>query len=230
VFSPDEFPYIIVDETHHSQAPSHLKVVGHFKPKFLLGATATPDRADGLDIRSVFGEEVFNLPLEKALARGLLTRVDYRLVTDEISFDRINHANVGDFSLEDIDHTVFVPKRDEEIVASLDRHASELSEQRVIVFASTIPRAEQLAHSIGGSVPIHSRISTKDRLVRLEMFRQGIIRAVTTVDCFNEGIDIPEANVIVFLRSTSSMRIFYQQLGRGLRLCKEKIKSSSSTS
>ncbi len=224
IFSPDEFGYIIVDESHHSQAPSHLKTVQYFKPKFLLGATATPDRADGLNIRSVFGEEVYSLPLEKALARGLLTKVDYRLVTDEISFDRIDFANIGDLSLKDIDHTVFVPKRDEEIAASLDRHAAELSEERVIAFASTIPRAEQLAWSISRSVPIHSQIPTKERLVRLEMFRQGMIRAVITVDCFNEGIDIPEANVIVFLRSTASQRIFYQQLGRGLRLCKGKDK------
>ncbi len=223
-FSPDEFGYIIVDESHHSQAPSHLKIVEYFKPKFLLGATATPNRADGLNIRSVFGEEVYNLPLEKALAQGLLTRVDYRLVTDEISFDQINKINPDELSLEDIDHNVFIPKRDEEIAASLDRHASELFEQRIVVFASSIARAEQLVQSISGSVAIHSQVPIKERLVRLEMFRLGMIRAVITVDSFNEGIDIPEANVIVFLRSTSSMRIFYQQLGRGLRLCKGKDK------
>lgn len=224
VFSPDEFAYIIVDESHHSQAPSHLKIVEYFKPKFLLGATATPDRADGLNIRSVFGEEVYNLPLEKALGQGLLTKVDYRLVTDEISLDAVNRTDVEDWSLKDIDHNVFIPKRDEEISASIDRHAAEFSEQRIVVFASTIARAEQLAQRISGAVAYHSEIPTKERLVRLEMFRQGMIRAMVTVDCFNEGIDIPEANVIVFLRSTSSMRIFYQQLGRGLRLCKGKDK------
>lgn len=224
VFSPEEFAYIIVDESHHSQAPSHLKIVEYFKPKFLLGATATPDRADGLNIRSVFGEEVYNLPLEKALGQGLLTRVDYRLVTDEISLDEVNRTDIEDWSLKDIDHNVFIPKRDEEISASIDRHAAEFSEQRIVVFASTIARAEQLAQRISGAVAYHSEVPTKERLVRLEMFRQGMIRAMITVDCFNEGIDIPEANVIVFLRSTSSMRIFYQQLGRGLRLCKGKDK------
>lgn len=224
VFSPGEFAYIIVDESHHSQAPSHLKIVEYFKPKFLLGATATPDRADGLNIRSVFGEEVYNLPLEKALGQGLLTRVDYRLVTDEISLDEIIRTDTENWSLKDIDHNVFIPKRDEEISASIDRHVAELGEQRVVVFASTIARAEQLTQRISGSVSIHSEVPIKERLVRLEMFRQGMIRAVITVDCFNEGIDIPEANVIVFLRSTSSMRIFYQQLGRGLRLCKGKDK------
>ncbi len=224
-FSPNEFAYIIVDESHHSQAPSHLKIVQHFKPKFLLGATATPDRADGLNIRSVFGEEVFKLPLEKALAReGLLTRVDYRIVTDEISFDQVNDANIKDLSLEDIDHSVFIPKRDEEIAASIDRHTAELSEPRIIIFASTIARAEQLAERISGAAAYHSEIPGKKRTVLLEMFRQGMIRALITVDCFNEGIDIPEANVLVFLRSTSSMRIFYQQLGRGLRLSEGKDK------
>lgn len=223
VFSTDEFGYVIVDESHHSQAPSHLKIVEYFKPKFLLGATATPNRADGLNIRKVFGEEVFNLPLEKALGQGLLTKVDYRLVTDEISFDRLN-ANVDNLSLKDIDHNVFIPKRDEEISASIDRHASDFSEQRIVIFASTIVRAEQLAQRIPGSVSYHSELPINERLVRLEMFRQGLLRAVVTVDCFNEGIDIPEANVIVFLRSTSSQRIFYQQLGRGLRLSQGKDK------
>lgn len=224
MFSPDEFGYIIVDESHHSQAPSHLKIVEYFRPRFLLGATATPDRADGLNIRSVFGEEIYNLPLEKALAQGLLTRVDYRLVTDEISFDKANSANTAEWSLENIDHSVFIPKRDEEIADAIDRHSSELSEQRIVVFASTIARAEQLSQSISGCVTIHSGVPIKERLVRLEMFRQGMIRVVITVDCFNEGIDIPEANVIVFLRSTASQRIFYQQLGRGLRLCQGKDK------
>lgn len=224
MFSPTEFGYIIVDESHHAQAPSHLKIVQYFKPDFLLGATATPDRADGLNIRSVFGEEVYDLPLEKALAQGLLTRVDYRLVTDEISLDKLDGVQIDDLSMKDIDHTVFIPKRDEEIAASIERHISELPEQRMVVFASTIARAEQLARSVNGSVTIHSRMPARERLVRLEMFRQGLVRAVITVDCFNEGIDIPEANVVVFLRSTTSKRIFYQQLGRGLRLCKGKDK------
>ncbi len=224
IFSPDEFGYIIVDESHHSQAPSHLKIVSHFKPNFLLGATATPNRADGLNIRSVFGEEVFNLPLEKALGQGLLTKVDYRLVTDEISFEEINKISVDDLSFKDIDHNIFIPKRDEEIAASINRHAAELSEPRIVVFASSIARAEQLSRSISGSVAIHSGVPMNERMVRLELFRQGMIRAVITVDCFNEGIDIPEANLLVFLRSTASMRIFYQQLGRGLRLCQGKDK------
>lgn len=224
VFSAEEFGYIIVDESHHSQAPSHLTIVEYFKPKFLLGVTATPNRADGQSIRRVFGEEVFNLPLEKALAQELLTEVDYRLVTDEISFDQIKGTNIDNLSLKGIDHTVFIPERDEEISAAINRQAIGLSEQRIVIFASTIARAEQLAERIPGSMPYHSQMPMKERLVRLEMFRQGLLRAVVTVDCFNEGIDIPEANVIVFLRSTASQRIFYQQLGRGLRLSQGKEK------
>jgi superfamily II DNA or RNA helicase len=224
IFSPDEFGYIVVDESHHSQAPSHLRIVEYFKPKFLLGATATPDRADKLDIRTVFGEEVFELPLEKALAQGLLTKVDYRLVTDEISLDHIDSAELDKFSLKDIDHKVFIPKRDEEIAASIDRHSAELSEPTIVVFASSITRANQLVERIPSSAAIHSKIPIKERLVTLEMFRQGMIPTVITVDCFNEGIDIPEANMVVFLRSTASERIFYQQLGRGLRLSPGKDK------
>ena len=94
LFRPDEFDYVIVDESHHTHALSYLKVVEYFKPKFLLGMTATPDRQDGLNIRSVYGEEVYYLPLEEALIRGLLTSVDYRLVSDEISLEKIKQKNI----------------------------------------------------------------------------------------------------------------------------------------
>ncbi len=224
IFAEDEFGYIFVDESHHSQAVSHLKTVQYFKPKFLLGATATPDRADRLNIRSVFGEEVYNLPLEKALAQGLLTRVDYRLVTDEISIGEISEADIEELTIKDLNKALFSSRHDKEIADSIERHSSELREQRIVVFASTIAHAEQLARNIAGSTTIHSEVPTKERIVRLELFRQGMITTAITVDCFNEGIDIPEANMLVFLRSTASQRIFYQQLGRGLRLCQGKDK------
>ncbi|MDP3661737.1 MAG: zinc-ribbon domain-containing protein [bacterium] len=221
-FRPDEFSYIIFDESHHTPASSYLEVVKYFTPKFLVGLTATPDRRDGQNIRSLYGDEVFYLPLEEALVRSLVTPVDYRLMGDEISLEELGASRVWNSTAEL--QTLFVPKRDEEVAALIAKHAVELTLPRMIIFASTILRADQLTKSIPGSVAIHSRAPIKERLVRMELFRLGLIPTVITVDCFNEGVDIPQANLIVFLRSTASPVVFFQQLGRGLRRAEGKEK------
>lgn len=223
-FKPDEFDYIVVDESHHTGAATYLSVIRYFTPKFLLGATATPDRYDGRNIRQVYGDEVFYLPLEEALVRGLLSPIDYRLLTDEIQLDGILETPVGKLSIKYLNSKIFVPKRDEEIARIVAEHAKEFAEPKIIYFANTIPHCDHLASVIPESFAIHSKVHAKERLVRLELFRQGAINAVLTVDCFNEGIDIPQANVIVFLRSTASPTIFLQQLGRGLRRVQGKDK------
>ena len=220
-FRPDEFDYIVVDESHHTPAPTYLNVVRYFTPRFLLGLTATPDRRDGLNIRSVYGDELFHLPLEDALVQNLLTPVDYRLVTDEISVEGAN-ADSERLTMDDLNDKVFIPKRDEEVASVISRHMKEISEPRTIVFANSITRADQIVKILPGSVTIHSKVSTKERIVRLELFRLGLVQTVVTVDCFNEGVDIPQANLIIFLRSTASSTIFLQQLGRGLRRCEGK--------
>jgi len=221
-FLPDEFDYIVVDESHHTYGDTFLDVVTYWKPKFLLGMTATPDRTDGQDIRKVFGREVFYLPLEEALAQGLLAPVDYRLMTDEIRLMNVTETSKRRLSLKMLNRTIFVPRRDEEIVRIIKKHSQELQQPKTIVFCQSIQYCEHLAKIMPGAITIHSKISLTERMVRTELFRQGLIHTLLTVDVFNEGIDIPEANVIVFLRTTTSHVVFFQQLGRGLRLCEGK--------
>lgn len=221
-FHPDEFDYVVVDESHHTYGDTFLDVVTYWKPKFLLGMTATPDRTDCQDIRKVFGQEVFYLPLEEALAQSLLTPVDYRLMTDEIRLKKTIESAERRLSLRMLNRTIFVPRRDEEIVRIIQKHSKELEQPKAIVFCQSIQYAEQLAKIMSGAMTIHSHISLKERIVRTELFRQGLINTLLTVDVFNEGIDIPEANVIVFLRTTTSHVVFFQQLGRGLRLSEGK--------
>lgn len=217
LFSPDEFDYIVVDESHHSQADTFRSTLDYFRPKFILGVTATPDRLDELDIREIFGKEVYCLPLEVAMVRGLVTPVDYRLLTDEIQLSKAIEVGDRRISIASLNRRIFIPKRDEEIAKIIMRHVSELEKPRVIVFCNSIKHCEHLAEYIPDSFAIHSNVPDRERAVKLEMFRQGIIGTILTVDAFNEGIDIPQANVVVFLRSTQSHTIFLQQLGRGLR-------------
>lgn len=225
LFKPDEFDYIVVDESHNSGAASYGKVLDYFKPKFLLGLTATPERIDGFDIRKRFGQPVYYLPLEEALARNLLTPVDYRLISSEITFEKLGVFNNREgLSIDDLNEELFVPKTDAEINSAIEKAASELADPRIMIFANTIARADELAMSVPGSVVIHSRVPKKERFTRLELFRNGLVKTAIVVDCFNEGVDVPEANLLVFLRLTISGRIFFQQLGRGLRKCEGKDK------
>lgn len=223
-FRADEFDYVVVDESHHIYGETFIDVVTYWKPQFLLGMTATPDRSDGHNIRKIFGPEVFCLPLEEALAQELLTQVDYRMITDEVQLD--GKLFVGDrkLNIDKLNRSIFIPKRDEEIVRIVQKHAQEIGQPQIILFCQSVQYCDRLAKILPGSMAIHSGISLEERIARTEMFRQGMISTLLTVDCFNEGIDLPEANLIVFLRMTTSLRVFFQQLGRGLRVSKGKDK------
>ncbi len=216
-FQKEDFSYIVVDESHHGPAPTFQATLDYFQPEFLLGVTATPDRTDLQDIRGIYGKEVFSLELEDALARGLLTPVSYRLITDELQNLKVLETPTGRLSIKQLNKNLFVPRRDEEIVNIIQRHASKIPNCRIMIFCPSVAYCDRLATHMPGSFAIHNRLSFFEQRKRLNAFRKGLVDTVLVVDKFNEGIDIPEANVIVFLRSTISRTLFYQQLGRGLR-------------
>lgn len=223
-FGPHEFAYIVVDESHHSSARTYRSTIEYFKPEFLLGVTATPDRLDEFNIRDIYGEEVYSLPLDEAMARGLVTPVDYRLLTDEIQLSQFIETGKGRVSINKLNRRLFIPRRDEEIAKIITHHVDGVPNPRIIIFCNSVHHCDHLANFVPNSFAIHSRVPSKERAVRLELFRQGLVGTVLAVDVFNEGIDIPQANVIVFLRSTDSPVVFLQQLGRGLRKNQEKEK------
>ncbi|MFA6908317.1 MAG: zinc-ribbon domain-containing protein [Patescibacteria group bacterium] len=224
LFDPNHFAYVIVDESHHSQAETYRSTINYFKPLFLLGATATPDRLDMQNIRDIFGPETYTLPLEEAMVQELVTPIDYRLLADEIVLERMLESEGKRVSLAELNRKVFIPRRDDEIAKIIAGHTSEFTDPRVMIFCTSIAHCDHLSHFIPGSFAIHSGIPKRERAIKLEMFRQGMISTVLVVDAFNEGVDIPQANVIVFLRSTTSKTIFLQQLGRGLRRSEGKDK------
>ncbi len=217
LFDQDEFLYVVVDEAHHVQADTFRPTVEYFQPDFMIGLTATPDRADEKDIREIMGDPVYHLDLFEALAAEYLTSVNYRLMTDELQNLDILDTPAGKLSISELNRTIFVPKRDEEIVRIVEDKIRSVSNPRTIIFCTTIEHAEQIARLIPHSSVLHSKLEKKKRRRRIDAFRKGRLRTVVTVSMFNEGIDIPEANVVVFLRSTDSMTVYLQQLGRGLR-------------
>ncbi len=218
MFHPEEFDIIVVDESHHSKAPTHENVVTYFMPHFILAVTATSDRMDGRDIRELYGEPVYSLPFVDALCRNLLCPVDYRVMSDEIGSLKKLQTQRGRLSINHLNRTVFVPKRDEEIVKIIQSNIDEIENPCVMIYVSSTDHAELLAEMLPGSIPIHSKIPKAERKTRLELFRQGIFKILISVDMFNESLDVPQINMVVFLRATDSLTVFYQQLMRGCRL------------
>lgn len=225
-FKRREFRYVVVDEVHHAHAATFRPTIEYFQPDWMIGLTATPERGDGLDISTLFeGKPVFELGIFKALARRHLCDVDYRIMTDEIQKLEVLDTPVGKLSIAELNRTVFVPKRDKEIARIIRQKAAEEFESpRVMVFCASIEHAERMAKLMPHAAVVHSKLKPKEKDERLDAFRSGKISTILTVDMLNEGIDVPEANVIVFLRSTASRRIFLQQLGRGLRKALGKLK------
>jgi superfamily II DNA or RNA helicase len=216
-FAADDFDYIIWDETHHIEAATFKAVREHFTPKFELGLTATPERGDGRDITTYFGEPLYNKELGDAMAEGWLSPVDYHLVFD----DTLKKAIINGFDVESITElrALFKVKvRDEKIAEEVAKRRKQigLEHTKTIVFCSSITHAGEIAKLLGGKA-YHGSLSDKKRDKILTDFKNGSLETICTVDMFNEGIDIPETRLVVFLRSTSSKTIFEQQLGRGLR-------------
>ncbi len=222
-FFPDEFDIVIVDEGHHGQAVGFRKTIGYFQPGYLIGVTATPDRMDGKDIRDLFGPEIFSLSLPDALAKGYLTRVEYRVVTDNTDrkeiqklYDEVVGKGVR-VTIRDLNRRIFVRPRDARIVEIIRENRQR--DEQTIIFCPSVEYANYLCATFfkHDGAPYHASLPREVATRNYRDFKSGVIRILLVVDKFNEGVNIPGAELIVFLRSTSSRTIWLQQLGRGLR-------------
>lgn len=225
-YSSKYYDYIIFDEAHHSKATTHEQVVKHFKPKFKLALTATPHRADGLDIEELFGEPIFSMNLPDGLAGGYLAKLDYQVVFDQ----SIREAIMKDFnptSILELRKLIGVRPRNKEIVKNIleEKARLRLSKAQTIVFCQSIEHANEIASLLKGK-SYHSALPKAEKDAIFNNFRLGLLETICTVDMFNEGVNIPNARLLVFLRSTASRTIFLQQLGRGLRKTSSKQKVS----
>lgn len=225
-FVDDDYDYIIVDEAHHTSADTYEPIIKSFCPQFLVGLTATPDREDGRNILNVYQNVLFEMDIYQGWAEGWLTRAHYELMLDDVDEQQLR-AYLGPegaglkVSMAQLNRSLFIPQRDEEIVASArERIASAgIEDPRIFAFCSNITYAESMAKHFGdGAAVVHSGQSRALNEAILNDFRSGKLNTVIAVDMLNEGIDVPEANVLIFLRATEAKRIFFQQLARGLRL------------
>jgi len=231
-FSPKYFDYIICDECHHAQAKTFKKVLLYFKPKFLLGLTATPHRLDGISIYKIFGEAIYQAETYDGIKSNILSKFKYYDVENDIDFSKIPLTN-GRYKAKDLNKHLCISEYDKAIYDEYIRYKKKFKFKKTIVFCATCEHAHRMndvfnskniksIDFIGREFVNHHWVAQRDRKQKLKDFRDGKYSVIFCRDLFNEGIDIPNADCILFLRPTQSSTIFTQQLGRGLRKAKGK--------
>jgi superfamily II DNA or RNA helicase len=225
------YDYIIVDEFHHAAAPTYLKLLNHFRPNILLGLTATPERMDGKSILDFFDDRITaEIRLPEAIDRKLLSPFQYFGVSDTIDLNELRWTR-GGYDKNELSNLYSLnrasaERRADHIIQSLDKYVTDMEVVKALGFCVSVEHAIFMAEhfnkcgipsiSLIGQSEDEERYTAKKRLV------SGEIHFIFVVDIYNEGVDIPEVNTVLFLRPTESLTIFLQQLGRGLRLCEGK--------
>ena len=227
----DYYDYIVVDEFHHAAAPTYQKLLSYYQPEILLGLTATPERMDGKSILSYFNNRIAaEIRLPEAIDRKLLCPFQYFGVTDTIDLDKLKWS-AGGYDKAELSNIYTMSgleanRRADLVVSSLLKYVTDVDEVKGLGFCVSVAHAEFMSdyfnqHGIPsmfltGNSPDDERKQASRDIVT------GKVRFIFVVDIYNEGVDIPEINTVLFLRPTESLTIFLQQLGRGLRLCENK--------
>lgn len=225
-FSKDYFDYIIVDEFHHAVSSNYKKIIDYFTPKFLLGLTATPERLDSKDVFALCDYNmVYEVRLKDAINKGWLVPFRYYGIYDEtVNYEHIDYKN-GKYDDKQLEEALMLNKRGEIIL----NHYLKYNSKRAMGFCTSRHHAEYMAKVFNeNNIPSAAVYSgekgeySEDRNIALSKLTSGELKVIFSVDMFNEGLDVPAIDMVMFLRPTQSPTIFLQQLGRGLRKFKDK--------
>jgi superfamily II DNA or RNA helicase len=214
-----EYDYIVVDEFHHAAARSYRNVLEASRPDFLLGLTATPFRGDRQNIYDLCGQNVLaSFELRTGIDTGILSPYHYFGCFDDVDYTKIKH-NGHSYDIHDLERALIIPKRNKAVIEKW----RELAEGKsTIAFCCSHDHATRAVASFTkagiSSATYISTTHAQERHSLLQKLANGEIKILCAVDVLNEGADIPFVECLMFLRPTDSKRIFYQQLGRGLRL------------
>lgn len=225
-FSKDYFDYIVIDEAHHSSAYTYKKIIEYFNPKFLLGLSATPERSDGENIYDIYhGNIVMEIRLKEALDYNLVAPFHYFGITDIAEIDL---ENIDLNKVDLVAKKLMIHKRTEYILEKINFYKFSGKKMKALGFCANVEHAEFMAKEFNkfgiNAVAITGKTSSFQRKTSIELLESDSsdLKIIFTVDIFNEGVDIPNINLILMLRPTNSPTIFIQQLGRGLRKSKDK--------
>lgn len=209
------------DEFHHAVTDQYRKIIDYFTPRFLLGLTATPERMDGRNIYEICDYHVpYEISLKDAINKGMLVPFHYYGIYDKTDYSGFRPER-GRYREEDLNRAYI---GNEERYELIYRHYRKYRSRRALGFCSTRQHAEDMAGDFSRrGVPSAAVYSDADgayaeaRDIAIEKLKSGEIRVIFSVDMFNEGVDIPSVDMVMFLRPTESPVVFLQQLGRGLR-------------
>ncbi len=224
--SKESYDYIVIDETHHACAYTYQNLLDYYKPKILLGLTATPERADGKDIFKYFNHRVSaEIRLPEAIERSLLCPFHYFGVSDSIDYSSITweRGKYKESELNDIltINEISAKTRVNTILQAIEKYITDIEETKGIGFCISKNHAIYMSNQFNNSgIKSIALTSDSDSNLRNEAknkLKKGEYKFIFVVDIYNEGVDIPEINTVLFLRPTESLTIFLQQLGRGLR-------------
>ena len=225
-FAPDYFDYIVIDEFHHAVTECYQRLIDYFKPKFLLGLTATPERMDGRSIYEICDYNVpYEINLKDAINRGMLVPFHYYGIYDKTDYSGLRLKR-GHYEEHDLNRIYIENDGRRELIY---RHYMKYPSKRALGFCCSRLHAEDMAKDFSQrgipSVAVYSNGEGEfyqDRGTAIQRLKSGEIKVIFSVDMFNEGVDITSVDMVMFLRPTESPVVFLQQLGRGLRRSKGK--------
>ena len=225
-FAPDYFNYLVIDEFHHAVNDQYKRIVEYFKPQFLLGLTATPERMDGRNIYEICDYNVpYEISLKDAINKGMLVPFHYYGIFDDTDYSGL-HVVRGKYDEKELNETYIGNVHRHDLIY---KYYCKYGSKRALGFCCSRAHAEEMAKEFCKrgipSVAVYSNADgdfSEDRSAAIEKLKNGEIRVIFSVDMFNEGVDITSVDMVLFLRPTQSPIVFLQQLGRGLRKSKGK--------
>lgn len=220
-FPKNYFDYVVIDEFHHAVNDQYMRIVEYFKPQFLLGLTATPERMDGRNIYEICDYNVpYEISLKDAINKGMLVPFHYYGIFDKTDYSQLHQVR-GKYDDRELNQTYIGNERRYELIY---KNYCKYGSKRALGFCCSKEHAKDMAKEFCRcgipSVAVYSDAHgeyTEDRSIAIQKLMQGEIRVIFSVDMFNEGVDIPAVDMVMFLRPTESPIVFLQQLGRGLR-------------
>lgn len=222
------FGLVLVDEAHHIGSPTFRRAIEMLDPPKLGGVTATPWRGDSFDIDEILGQALVRIGISDGLRNKYLSEVDYRLLADNVDWKFVQTLSAHNYSLAQLNRKLIIPTRDDEAAREIADVFRSERRRGAIVFSPTVDHAESFAGTLRSfglkAEAMSSRQEPRERDRLMATFRKGDLDILTSVDLFNEGVDVPDVDLIAFMRATHSRRIFVQQLGRGLRMSPGKDK------
>ena len=225
-FAPDYFDYVVIDEFHHAVNNQYRKIVEYFKPQFLLGLTATPERMDGKNIYEICDYNVpYEISLKDGINKGMLVPFHYYGIYDETDYTKL-HIVRGKYVEEELNKTYIGNAYRHDLIY---KYYCKYGSKQALGFCCSKKHVEEMAKEFSRrgipSAAVYSNADgefSMDRTEAIEKLESGKIKVIFSVDMFNEGVDIPSVDMVMFLRPTESPIVFLQQLGRGLRRSKGK--------